>query len=147
MSGVDADKRPRGPQPGTGSPRRAVVTVKEVWSPLPEWVLTLAEACDRTSQSAVAKRLNYSGSVISAVLNGVYKGNTDAVEKAVRGALMAETLECPVLGEIRKNICLTTQNKARDFQPTSFVRVQLYRNCRGGCVHSRLAKTLEAPNA
>lgn len=135
--------RTRGPQPGTTSPRAALSNATAAWgSNLPEWIVTLAEACDRSSQNAVAKRLNYSGSVVSSVLNNAYKGGLDAVEQAVRGALMAETHDCPVLGEISKSKCLDHQKKAQKFQPTSSMRVQLYRACRGACPFSRVARKL-----
>jgi hypothetical protein len=138
----------RGPQPGSNSQRQSLVTAKEAWGDdLEEWVATLAMACDRSSQNLIAKRMNYSPSVISAVLNRSYKGAYSAVEKTVRGHLLAETLECPVLGELRQHICLEHQKRAVHLNPTSAARVQLAKACRGGCVHSRLTNTKEADHA
>lgn len=137
----------RGPRPGSGAPQQALANATAAWGEaIPEWVVTLAEACDRTSQNAIARKLNYSGSVVSAVINRTYKGGYDTVEQAVRGSLLAETHDCPVLGELPKNDCLGHQKKAGKFQPTSAMRVQLYRACRGDCPHSRMAmrKTEEA---
>lgn len=128
----------RGPQAGTQSPRQAFATAKASWKDMPDWLVVLAEACDRSSQSKVAKRLGYSGSVVSSVLNRKYNGDYSAVEKSIRGALMAEVLDCPVLGDINTKLCLEHQKRARNFQPTSSMRVRLYKNCRGACLHSRL---------
>ncbi len=131
--------KPRGPMAGTNSPKLALVNAKEAWGEaVPDWVFMLATACDRTSQNAVAKQLGYSGSVISAVLKHSYIGGYDNVEKTVRGALMAETLDCPVLGDLPQHICLRHQKHAMNGNPTSSMRVQLSRMCRGGCIHSRL---------
>lgn len=129
----------RGPQPGQNAPRVSLASATEAWGDdIEEWVITLAEACDRQSQSLVAKRLGYSGSVISSVIKRNYKGSYQMVEQAVRGALMNEKLDCPVLGEIGRHDCLSNQKKAATFNPTSSFRVQLYRACRGNCPFSRM---------
>lgn len=106
----------------------------------PEWLIVLAEACDRTSQNAVAKRLDYSGSVVSSVINRSYNGNLATVEQAVRGLLLAETLICPVLQKINKKDCLGHQKRARQRLATSSWRVAITRACRNGCIHSHLTK-------
>jgi hypothetical protein len=141
-------KKKRGPEMGFNSPRRSLETATESWgNDLPEWVEILAKACDRTSQGTVAKKLNYSGSVISAVIKNNYKGSYPLIEQTVRGKLMAETLECPVLGDLQQDICLAHQKRAMNANPTSGMRVQLSRMCRGGCIHSRLTNrnlTLQA---
>lgn len=140
MSVTSLDLRhKRGPQAGANSPRQAIATASTAWGPdMPDWLLVLATACDRASQSKVAKQLGYSGSVVSAVLNRKYNGDYLSVEKSIRGALMAETLGCPVLGDISTKLCLEHQKRARSFQPTSSLRVRLYKACRGDCLHSRL---------
>lgn len=129
-----------GPKQGSASPQTSINTAAAAWGhDAPDWVLVLAEACDRSSQNSIAKKLNYSGSVVSGVLNKVYKGTYVTIEQAVRGLLMAETHECPVAGEISKLLCLKNQKKAAEFNPTSRYRVELFRACRGHCPHSRLA--------
>jgi len=95
---------------------------------LPPWIAALARACDEGTQTDVARRLGYSVAVVNTVLRGTYRGDTKRVETAVRGALMAETVACPVLGEIDKQRCLAEQ--AKPFAATSSLRVQLYRACR-----------------
>ncbi|MBK1868285.1 transcriptional regulator [Aestuariivirga sp. YIM B02566] len=108
---------------------------------MPDWIRCLAEACDRSSQSAIAKRLGVSGSVVSGVLRQTYAGTYETVEKATRGALMGDTLVCPVLEEIPAHVCLDHQKRARNFSSASSLRVKLYRACRGGCIHSRIKTT------
>ena len=103
---------------------------------LPEWVRVLAEEANRTSGSDAAKRLNYSPAVVTGVVNGTYGGDLATVEAKVRGLLMRETVECPVLGDLALNRCLEEQKMDRI--GSSSLRAQLYRECRKGCPHSRL---------
>lgn len=119
-----------------------VAKVNAAWGDTaPDWVLVLAEACARTSQSAVAKRVGYSAPTISAVLGNAYKGNMPKVEDAVRWQLIGDTVSCPMLGAIRKTECLEWQSKP--YAATSSHRVAMYRACRDGCPHSRIASTTE----
>ena len=110
---------------------------------LPAWVQVMADEASRTTASAVARRIGYSVSAVSAVLSGAYKGDLGAVEARVRGAYMGEIVECPVLGEIARDHCMEEQ--ARKYVATSATRTKLFRACRGGCAHSRLT-TKEAPH-
>lgn len=106
---------------------------------LPDWVDVLAEECDIHSGTAIARRIAYSGSVVSAVLSNKYKGDLGKVEAKVRGALMGEIVHCPVLDEITKDRCIAEQG--RKFAATSSTRAKLFRACRAGCIHSRLGQT------
>lgn len=117
---------------------RNVQMAQAAWSesPLPEWLLTLAEACDRTSQADVAKQLRYSGTVVNQVLRRKYTGSYAAVEQAVSGAFKAATVRCPVIGDIAAQACL--EHQRAPFAGTNNIRVRLYRACRNGCTHSRL---------
>lgn len=113
--------------------------VKAAWpSPVPDWVMALAEACDMESQRVVAEKSEYSHAAISSVLNNRYKGDLSAVQKAVEGALMNRVVICPVAGEIGMQQCQT--NQRRPFCATNSQRVQLYRACRDGCQHSRFTE-------
>jgi hypothetical protein len=103
---------------------------------VPDWVAVLADECDRTSQREVAKRVGYSASVIAQVITRTYAGSYPAVEARVRGALMGEEVECPVLGAVRKDRCMEEQRKGHT--GSSAIRTRLYHACRGGCVHSRI---------
>jgi hypothetical protein len=109
---------------------------------MPEWIAELAGACDAASQNKVARKLGCSASVVSQVLSRSYRGSLETVEQRVRGALMAETLICPVMGEIRRSLCVDNQRFARGkFQASSSMRARLYRACRGSCGHSRIGGT------
>lgn len=106
------------------------------WGDPPDWVVALAQACQRERQTAVAGKLGVSGSMLSGILARTYPGHYDRVEQLVRGIYMGEQVDCPVLGEIGRARCLEEQS--RPFAATSSVRARLYRACRGGCSHSRL---------
>ena len=112
------------------------------WGPeLPEWIKVLAASSDQSDQRQTAYRIGYSPPVVNQVLNRSYKGNLKRVQTAVEGALMAVTVDCPVVGELAANICLKYQD--RPFAATNPERVKLYRACRSGCRHSRIGKTTE----
>lgn len=95
----------------------------------PDWVVTLATACDETSQNKVAVQINRSASLVSAVLSGKYRGDMTAVEEVVRGVFEAATVECPELGTIPSNICRDWQLKSRSFVNVNSQRVRMYRAC------------------
>jgi hypothetical protein len=130
----------RGPQTG----RLAADPVEKAstaWGEtMPDWVLILAETCQKTNQSAVAKRLDYSPAVVSSILANNYKGDVGRVELVVRGALMAETVPCPALGDIARNVCLEWQGKP--YAATSSHRVAMFRACRNSCPYSRIAGSI-----
>ena len=102
------------------------------------WRKRLADECRRRSQAAVAELLGYSPTVVNQVLSGSYRGDLTAVRRAVEGAFMGAHVECPVLGEIADNRCISEQRRA--FAATNPQRVQLFKACRNGCVHSRVQK-------
>ena len=105
----------------------------------PAWVVALATACDQTSQVKVSGQVNYSGSVISQVIRNKYVhkgGDLKGIEKAVEGALMGATVECPVIGEIPRNRCNDHQRRGSSVATTNPMRIQLYRAC-PSCVHRK----------
>ncbi len=101
-----------------------------------DWIIVLREACERASQSVVARKLGYSPSTINRVLRGAYAGDISRIEQAVRGALMGATVDCPIVGEIPRHRCLA--NQRQPWAATNPTRVQLYRACRSGCPHSTI---------
>lgn len=132
-------EKKRGPLKGSREPDQSMTNARAAWGDdMPDWIAVLAEACDRSSQAEVAKRIGYSSSVVSNVLRKTYAGMMAVPEQAVRGALMGETVCCPVAGDIPRDQCLRYQKKAAAFMATSAIAVQLYRACRGGCPHSRM---------
>jgi hypothetical protein len=65
-----------------------------------------------------------------------------SVRARIRGALMAETVMCPILGEIGRDRCLTEQK--RPFAATNSTRARLYHACKT-CPNRR--DQMEAPDA
>ncbi len=101
---------------------------------------SLAQECDRTSQNRTAARLGYSASLISGMIANTYPGDRAGVFAKIRGALMGETVVCPVLGEIGGDQCLREQ--AMPFSTASALRPRLWRACRAtganACPHSKV---------
>ncbi len=93
----------------------------------PEWIVVLADACDGSSQAAVSRRLGVSGAMINQALRNTYSGRMDKLEQRVRGELMNERAQCPVLGDITKRRCIDEQT--RPYAATNAVRVELRRAC------------------
>ncbi|PZP67130.1 transcriptional regulator [Methylorubrum populi] len=103
---------------------------------IPPEVVTLAEFADSRSGAEAAKAIGYSPAVVSHLIANRYPGDLPTVMQKIRGALMGETVLCPVLGELGRDQCLTEQR--RPFAATTAARAQVYRACRTGCPHSRL---------
>jgi len=135
--------RERKPRTGNKSKTDFIDKADRAWGvDMPEWVEVVAAEANRTSVTAVAKRIGRSDALVSNVIANKYPGDMAKVEQLVRGALMGATVDCPVLGEIGRHQCLAEQ--AKPFSATSSVRSRLYRTCRGGCPHSRLTKREQA---
>ena len=116
----------------------AVDTARAAWESLggcPDWIIVLAEECDRTSQRAVAGRIGYSAGAVCQVLAAKYKAPTANIELAVRGAYLAAEVDCPVLGALAADRCLELQKAPWMSSP---MRIRLFKACRGGCTHSRI---------
>ncbi|SDA39439.1 hypothetical protein [Mesorhizobium qingshengii] len=97
-------------------------------SPLPDWLGELAQLADSNDLGVAGARIGYSRSAVSQIISGKYPGDLGRVEQMVRGALMALTVECPVLGEIGRDQCLTEQKEP--FRATSRHRAQLFHACK-----------------
>lgn len=113
-----------------------VARVNARWGDPPDWVVQLAAACERSSQAAVAERIGYSPAAVNQVLQNVYDGNLARVENAVRGAIMNETVDCPVMEVIPRQACARHQRLRRDQITANPLLPKLYRACRAGCPHS-----------
>lgn len=120
----------------TAGPTMAEKAATAFSGSVPDWIAELADAADRMGLKAAATRVGYSASAVSYVINGRYTGDLARVEAMVRGALMNEAVECPVLGDIGRHDCLAWQKKP--FAASSSVRVRVFRACRAGCAHSKL---------
>ncbi|WP_339863245.1 hypothetical protein [Paremcibacter congregatus] len=87
-------------------------TASAAWGPTttPDWILALAKACDdHQSQKKAGDLVGYSGATINLVLKNKYNGDLSKVEVMVRGALLKESVNCPVLGILNLKEC-------RDYQ-------------------------------
>lgn len=110
------------------------------WGPsMPEWVRELAALADRDGLRGCERLIGYSYTTISQAIANKYRGDVSRIEQKVRGALMGETVTCPVQGQIARNVCLDWQRKPRAV--TNPFRTKVYRACRNGCPHSRLKNT------
>jgi DNA-binding transcriptional regulator YdaS (Cro superfamily) len=88
---------------------------------------TPTPADPRRSQATAAAKIGYSPSVVNQVLKGTYKGDLKSVQRAVEGALMGATVECPVIGELSRARCIEYQRAG--FRATNPMRVALSRAC------------------
>ncbi|RWO83969.1 MAG: transcriptional regulator [Mesorhizobium sp.] len=101
----------------------------EAWgAPVPDWIGELARLADAEGLGGAEKRVGYSRSAISTIIACKYLGDLARVEQMVRGALMSLVVECPVLGEIGRDRCLTEQKEP--FRATSRHRAQLFHACK-----------------
>ncbi len=119
--------------------RTMVEKARDAWGDLPDWISELAKMADAKGLNTVAKTVGYSAATLSTVLHNKYRGDVGRVEAKVRGALMAETVMCPVYSEIGRNRCLDIQKQK--FAATNSTRVRVYRACRSVgnlCPHSRV---------
>lgn len=76
------------------------------------WLGALRAECDRTNQSQAATRLGVSDTTVSQVLTGNYKASTLRIERRVRGELMGEECECPVMGDVSLRVCQDVQERS-----------------------------------
>lgn len=107
-----------------------IETAREAWGEdMPDWVAALAEACAASSQSAVARRLSRSASMVSNLLRNRYDADPTLAEEVIRGVLMREVIQCPSLGELPKNECQEWRKKASRFSGHNALRVRMYRAC------------------
>lgn len=108
-----------------------ITAAEEAWgTPLPDWVRSLALACQRTSQSKVAAELDRSPAVVSTVLRKKYAGSYERIEERVRGLLMDGRVDCPALGQLPTHECQDWREKAKTFAAGNPTRTRMFRACR-----------------
>ncbi len=105
-----------------------VTKARNAWGEPPAWVLALADACDASSQVAVARRITYSPPTVSQVISNTYRGDLARLEAAVSGIYLAATVDCPVLGEMARNVCLEWQE--RPYTDASALHIRMHRACK-----------------
>lgn len=118
----------RGPAPGKPATDH-VARARLAWGDaMPAEIEALASAAAARTASAVARDLGYSPAVVSQLLSNKYPGDVARVLGKVRGLLLGEVVECPVLGTLARNRCLDEQKKP--FASTNSTRVKLFHACR-----------------
>lgn len=93
-----------------------------------DWLIELATLADREGLGGAEKVIGYSRSAISNVINGKYPGDVGRIEQMVRGVLLAETVNCPVLGSMARNVCLDWQK--RPYTDASALHIRMHRSCK-----------------
>lgn len=117
------------PLPGSHGKLDAIAKARAAWGEaIPVEITVLAEACKAETSRAIAKRLGYSDAVVSHVLAAKYPGDMAKVLTKIRGALMGETVMCPILDEIGRDRCLSEQ--AKPFAATNSTRARLFHACK-----------------
>ena len=109
------------------APTPNATRARAAWGEMPDWIAALATACDSASQGKVADRLGISSAAVNQVLGNKYQGRLAGIETRVRGELMKQVVQCPVLGEISSRDCLDHQK--RKFKATNPLRVKLAQAC------------------
>lgn len=100
-----------------------------------KWLKALRDLYGREgSLRKTGEVLGVSSTTVKRVLDGSYGADTANIRGIVEGKLLGATVECPVLGEISRDVCLKHQR--RKFAGTNHIRVQLWKTC-PGCEHNR----------
>lgn len=107
-------------------------------TPLPADVQQALQAAVQRlgSQVKVAAELGVSPAVVNNLLKDRYPGDVAGMAERIRGQFMAQTVACPVMGELGRRHCLDYQ--ARPLVFTNPTRVALHTACKT-CAHRREA--------
>jgi hypothetical protein len=106
---------------------------------IPDWVAALARAADSEiakggNLETLGKMLGILGRQISGILGKTFPGKLDRFEKIVRGKLMRDTVQCPVLHmEIGSDACADYQR--RKFSSANPQLARLAKGC-PACPHA-----------
>lgn len=93
-----------------------------------ERMALLLRAVNEKGQAQVARELGYSASALNQVLKGSYKGELNNLLRRVAEVYGAETVNCPVMGDISLGRC--AEEKKKPFSASSPLRVRLFKACR-----------------
>lgn len=120
----------------------SLAIVEKTWgADVPNWIVTLARECDKSSQSAVAKQIDRSAALVNQVLKNTYGADLKAIQRRVE-TVFGCAIQCPVLGLIDGQRCLKEQSQP--YRPGNHVTVSLFRACKK-C--PRRLENAEAANA
>lgn len=95
-----------------------------------DWLTALRAACERSSQARVAEKLGVSDTTLSQVLSGTYRASTLRIERRVRGVLLGETCQCPVMYDPPLHLCQQVQERKFE-QIANPQYAQAWLACRG----------------
>lgn len=102
---------------------------QENWDPIvPDFIIRLATFCDENTQTAAAKKIDYSSAVVSQLLRNKYGGNMEKVETKVTNIFRNKFAECPLLGRIPIDICLAHARKP--YTPLNPILIAQFKACR-----------------
>ena len=105
-------------------------TARAAWGDdVPDWVLVLAQECERSSQNMVARKLERSAALVSQVLRCRYTGDVASFEERVRGVFMLEVVECPEVGEMTTDQCQLWRGRAKAPSGRNTRHVRMGRAC------------------
>lgn len=96
---------------------------------LPDWIEALALECSRSSQAKVAKKLGYSGGLVSQVLNRKYPASLVTIEERFNGVFRDAVVDCPQLGILPVNECQDWRAKSGTFSVGNPQRTAMFRAC------------------
>lgn len=85
--------------------------VREKFGSREDWLPALRAEVERTNQTRAATKIGVSEATVSQVLSGNYKASTLRIERRVRGALLGETCDCPVLYSPPLHVCQMVQER------------------------------------
>lgn len=98
----------------------------------PAWLAALRAEVKRSSQARTANRLGVSEATVSQVLSGNYRANTLRIERRVRGELLGEECDCPVLyGDLPMQVCQEIQEQPASRHFANPTHQQAWYACRG----------------
>lgn len=75
------------------------------------WLHSLRQAAEKSTQAQIAARIGVSETTVSQVLTGNYKASSARIERRVRGELLGEQCECPVMGDVSLRVCQDVQER------------------------------------
>jgi len=92
---------------------------------------------DANGVAAVARKIGRSPASVSQVNSGKYGGNPERIIELIMAEYTADTIDCPVLGEIPIADCLDARRRAdMPYFPSSGQTTALYETC-PTCKHNK----------
>lgn len=110
-----------------------MIVARDAWGhDLPDWIAALVLACDApgSSQNKVAARLGISAAVVSQTLRNDYAGNMGRIEARVRSVYLDDNVNCPALGSISAEACMSWRDRSKVLSSAAPNRVRMFRACR-----------------